>query len=166
MKECKSTKLSLYNAFDSLICRYTMSKISITDICALCSLNRKSFYYYFEDKYDLANSFFDLEFTNYLSLQKDDNYFFNLCSFLYSNKRKYKHLLEFTGQNSFYDHLRERIQNYFCNSYSEIEPFGASFYADAVTFCIKEWICSSDTMNCDVFYKQLIKCIRIDCADK
>lgn len=165
MKDLSNTKLSLYDAFDKLIYSNSLSKISITDICELCSLNRKSFYYHFEDKYDIANSFFDYKFNDYLSNNIHNDYLFNLCCFLYDNKRKYKHLIEYTGQNSFYDHIRERIHAYFSESYAKIESFSVSFYADAITFSIKGWLCSASPLHFYEFYEKLIKCIRIDSAD-
>ena len=41
----------------------SFEKISVSDICERCGMNRKSFYYHFKDKYDLVNWIFDTEFV-------------------------------------------------------------------------------------------------------
>ena len=38
-------------------------KISVSDICNDCGINRKSFYYHFRDKYDLVNWIFYVGFV-------------------------------------------------------------------------------------------------------
>ena len=70
-----------------------LDKISIAEICDRCNLNRKSFYYHFEDKTDLINWIFD---TEYLSEASKKSYATqwesveNLCRYLYLNKSFYK----------------------------------------------------------------------------
>ena len=56
------TKKALAMAMKELIEQIPFSKISVSDICEKCGMNRKSFYYHFKDKYDLVNWIFDVEF--------------------------------------------------------------------------------------------------------
>ena len=54
MPDSNITKNALASAMKSLMERKSFSKISVGDICELCQMNRKSFYYHFKDKYDLV----------------------------------------------------------------------------------------------------------------
>ncbi len=165
MAEAVVTKKAISEAFRTLITEMPLSKISIGDICERCELNRKSFYYHYKDKYDLANSCFDTDFP-YLTIAPDsidsENILFLLCNYLYKNRIQYKRLFENEGQNSFYDHLRANLRIYFQYRLSDKSNFSATFWSDAVSFSIKEWICAKKPAHYDDFYSQLISCIRID----
>ena len=62
MADSNITKLALSNALKELLEEQSFEKISVSDICERCGMNRKSFYYHFKDKYDLVNWIFDTEF--------------------------------------------------------------------------------------------------------
>ena len=52
MADSNSTKSALADAMKKLMVCKSFAKISISDLCEECGLNRKSFYYHFKDKYD------------------------------------------------------------------------------------------------------------------
>ena len=54
MADSNSTKSALADAMKKLMVRKSFAKISISDLCEECGLNRKSFYYHFKDIYDLV----------------------------------------------------------------------------------------------------------------
>ena len=62
MADSNSTKSALADAMKKLMVRKSFAKISISDLCEECGLNRKSFYYHFKDKYDLVNWIFYVDF--------------------------------------------------------------------------------------------------------
>lgn len=62
MADSNITKRALAAAFKSLMEEMPFSKITVAMICEKCDMNRKSFYYHFEDKYDLVNWIFDMDF--------------------------------------------------------------------------------------------------------
>lgn len=62
MPDSNITKKALAMAMKELMEQIPFSKISVSDICEKCGMNRKSFYYHFKDKYDLVNWIFDVEF--------------------------------------------------------------------------------------------------------
>lgn len=165
MAEAIITRRAISEAFRELISEMPLSKISIGDICDRCDINRKSFYYHYRDKYDLANSCFDTDFP-YLakapSKEDDEKTLLLLCRYLYTNKAQYRRLFENEGQNSFYDHIRSELKVYFSYRLSDKSSFSSTFWADAVSFSIKEWICAKKPAHYDDFYRQLISCIRID----
>lgn len=55
MKEYTITKDAIANAFKELMKIKSFDKISISDITNICKLNRQTFYYHFQDKYELMN---------------------------------------------------------------------------------------------------------------
>lgn len=63
MADSNITKQALAGALKELIEEQSFEKISVSDICEGCGMNRKSFYYHFKDKYDLVNWIFDTEFV-------------------------------------------------------------------------------------------------------
>ena len=52
MADSNITKRALAQALKELMQEKSFEKISISDICDRCQMNRKSFYYHFIDKYD------------------------------------------------------------------------------------------------------------------
>ena len=55
MADSNITKKALAGALKELMDTKPFQKISVSDICERCQMNRKSFYYHFKDKYDLMN---------------------------------------------------------------------------------------------------------------
>lgn len=53
MSDSIITKKALANALKDLISTKSFDKISISDITKACGLNRQTFYYHFQDKYEL-----------------------------------------------------------------------------------------------------------------
>ena len=56
------TKRALAAAFKDLVCQYSFEKVNVSDICDACGVSRKTFYYHFQDKYELAEWIFNTEF--------------------------------------------------------------------------------------------------------
>lgn len=65
--QCDQTALA--TAMKQLMAKEPFSKISVGDICQVCQMNRKSFYYHFRDKYDLVNWIFQTEFLTAVAAQ-------------------------------------------------------------------------------------------------
>ena len=55
MADSNITKRTLASALKELMESTPFTKITVSDICAKCNMNRKSFYYHFKDKFDLVN---------------------------------------------------------------------------------------------------------------
>lgn len=134
--------------------RQEFSKISIGEICELCRMNRKSFYYHFRDKYDLVNWIFYTEFIETVrSYEEADEsfdrwlYLEGLCGYFYRNRRFYLNALEVQGQNSFRDYFRELLQVVISDYMADVFPAGdedsrffAAFYSDAFVVAIERWL--------------------------
>jgi len=66
MPEANITKRALGASLKALMQTHAFHKISVGDICEHCGMHRKSFYYHFQDKYDLLNWVFYSEFMQLL----------------------------------------------------------------------------------------------------
>ena len=70
MADSNSTKSALADAMKKLMVCKSFAKISISDLCEECGLNRKSFYYHFKDIYDLLEWVYTNEATKALGEKK------------------------------------------------------------------------------------------------
>ena len=71
MADSNITKRALASALKELMNEKLFARISVSDICTRCDMNRKSFYYHFKDKYDLVNWIYNTEF---LAVVRHKNY--------------------------------------------------------------------------------------------
>ena len=58
------SKRMLADALRALLRDHWFSEVTVTQICSLCGMSRKNFYYHFKDKYDLVNWIFCSEFID------------------------------------------------------------------------------------------------------
>ena len=72
MSEANVTKNALAASMKKLMRMRPFEKISVSDICNDCGINRKSFYYHFRDKYDLVNWIFYVGFIEELNRAKGE----------------------------------------------------------------------------------------------
>ena len=95
MADSNSTKSALADAMKKLMVRKSFAKISISDLCEECGLNRKSFYYHFKDKYDLVNWIFYTEFFDEFQVERTSSAdaLVRLCEFFEKNREQRPKLL-------------------------------------------------------------------------
>lgn len=170
MADSNLTKKALAEALKELMQEKPFEKISISDICEKCQMNRKSFYYHFIDKYDLVNWIFDTEFI--ATVQKTIHgesweLIIALSELLYSNRSFYKKALMIQGQNSFSEHFHEMLSSIISNRFDELmnidknHEFVTRFFTDALVMAFKNWIIEDSNMTPDVFLEEIRNCLRI-----
>lgn len=124
-------------------------KISVSDICSDCGINRKSFYYHFRDKYDLVNWIFYVGFMTELDVSHYENGWELLeeaCKYFYRERVFYRAALQIEGQNSFKDYLietAEPVARFFTQDIlaeSEDSAFDIAFLSDALLTGIVRWL--------------------------
>lgn len=168
MADSNITKKALALAMKELMQEKHFSKISISDICSRCDMNRKSFYYHFQDKYDLVNWIFDVEFV---AIAKSNSYadtweaFSDLFTYFYENRNFYRKALGVSGQNSLQEHFHELMQPFIARRIAEelktenITPnekeFYCSFLSDAFICAIERWLLSKNCIPADEFLGML-----------
>jgi len=143
------TKKALADAMKQLMNQKPFSKINVADICSLCKMNRKSFYYHFKDKYDLVNWIYYTEFVMTIKAQPYEDGWKLMkaaCEYFYENRSFYKRALEVSGQNSFCDYFRDILKPIVQGYLSEVfldqqdASFFATFYTDAFLASIERWL--------------------------
>ncbi len=153
MADSNITKRALAAALQELMEKTPFEKIQIAQICDRCQMNRKSFYYHFEDKYDLVNWIFDAKFRaladEFLTDDSSEDHWELIgraCACLYEERAFYRKALAIRGQNSLSDHLREvlspLIRKRIEQDTGEAEPDGfvTEFFVDAVLCAIGRWL--------------------------
>lgn len=166
MADSNITKRALASALKELLEEMPFSKISISDICEKCSMNRKSFYYHFKDKYDLVNWIFDSEFIGVAMDEKyraSQNTWYKmqiLCQYFYANRHFYRKVLAIEGQNSFTEHFRELLFQTVSDQIKDVFPteksqrFQLNFVTDALVIAVQRWLMEEDPMPSKEFIDQ------------
>ena len=149
MADSNVTKKALASSLKQLMVEKPFEKISVSDICDGCGMNRKSFYYHFKDKYDLVNWIFYTDFIenmDYSSYEKGWDLMMDLCKHFYNEKEFYRVAFKIEGQNAFKDYVLESLEpitRYFLQG-SEIrgddEEFFLEFVGDAFLAAIMRWL--------------------------
>ncbi len=162
------TKRALAAALKALMETKPFSKITVRDICEVCDINRKSFYYHFKDKYDLVNWIY---YTECVTVLKEKDYHVgwdlleDLCAYFYENRNFYRKTLSVDGQNSFSEYFRDIIVTIISSEMEGIFgrdnalPFYVDFYADAFLCAIKRWLLDKDCMPAEEFSSLLKNCL-------
>ena len=154
MPDSNITKKALAMAMKELMEQIPFSKISVSDICEKCGMNRKSFYYHFKDKYDLVNWIFDTEITKIFSEEEWKNAGFTwdilekICAYFYKHRTFYSKVLQIEGQNSFTEHFRDillPVNRKFLamveeEEKGEHEEFYIHFFSDAFLAALVRWL--------------------------
>ena len=179
MADSNITKLALSGALKELLEEQSFEKISVSDICERCGMNRKSFYYHFKDKYDLVNWIFDTEFvelnqeyylvTRLLSHSFDDRWknIEVFCNYFYENRTFYRRVLKVDGQNSFSSHFREFVRPLFRLRVEEllgiedVPEMVYDFVVDGVICAIERWLLDKNCASPEEFMYSLKKMIQI-----
>ena len=164
MADSNITKRALASALKELMEQMPFSKISVSDICERCEMNRKSFYYHFRDKYDLVNWIFDVEFFSIANTQEERRpweFVEVLCEYFYENRSFYRRALQIEGQNSFVEHFRMLLKSALRDFLEKIltDPvyleFQINFYTDAFLGSIERWLADKDCAKPDEFVTML-----------
>ena len=114
MSTATITKHALADALKKCMQEDPFEKVTVAAICRRCDLNRKSFYYHFQDKYELVNWIFDQEigdllFDELLTTKPPSELVFMLCTYFGENRSFYSDLLRMYEPPSFRHHFEERL---------------------------------------------------------
>ncbi|MBR6571180.1 MAG: TetR/AcrR family transcriptional regulator C-terminal domain-containing protein [Clostridia bacterium] len=111
MAEVGVTKQVLAYSMKNLMTRQPLSKITVGDVCQSCGMNRKSFYYHFQDKYDLVAWIFrgdlaaEAEGADSLAGMMSA-----LCRTMENNIPFYRCALKEGGQNSLQESITQELR--------------------------------------------------------
>ena len=164
MADSNITKRALAAALKELMEGKAFCKISISDICEKCEMNRKSFYYHFRDKYDLVNWIFDTEFLQSI---RPENYtagwqlLEDMYTYFYEEKEFYRCAMRIEGQNSFREYFCEAITpliSFFSKDvFDGVEnaDFYITFFSDAILMSLIRWLTEGVQIHPKEYLEQL-----------
>ncbi len=171
MPEANITKRALGASLKSLMQTKPFHKISVGEICEHCGMHRKSFYYHFQDKYDLLNWVFYSEFMQLLDTTAQTelwSYMRRVCAYFAENRAFYLNAFAIDGQNAFADTFNETLEA-ILSAYlhqeirdDDFREFYCNFYSDAFRCSIVRWLRERKPRSADDFVDL---CRRsVDCA--
>lgn len=155
MSGASRTKQLLADSLKELMRKMPLEKISVSDIVEYAGIGRNTFYYHFQDKYDLVNWIFQTESTRFFAEHiTSENWASSLeCieDYLQQNREFYCNALAYTGQNSLQEYMFDTICSQVAERVHEIEipelrdltaderQFIGEFVASAITGMILRW---------------------------
>ena len=164
MAESNITKQALASAMKDLMAERPFRKISITDICKMCGMNRKSFYYHFKDKYDLVNWIFYVGFVGHIDLKEYENgieLLDDMCRYFYSEREFYQEAFKIEGQNSFKEYFEEMLMpiiRFFVSDAFEAdenEEFFIAFFCDGFLAAMTRWLTEGAVIDAETFIDEM-----------
>ena len=131
-------KHALAEGLKKLLRKNKFEDITVADICEASEISRRSFYRYFQDKYELLNWLYDDEFCSTVDESPNKtiwDYYPEICRHLYSDREFFLHAFSFTGQNSFREFCTSKLYPLLMNDFGHVFPNEevAHFVIDRVT---------------------------------
>ena len=173
MADSNITKQAMATAFKELLQSQPFEKISVSDICDRCNMNRKSFYYHFRDKFDLANWIFDTDFIHLsqqhsldimnmsYSYEERWNGLLVVCKYFYENRNFYRKILRVEGQNSFSSYFRDFMYPIMEHRIlalvgsAEVPQMVLDFVVDGLMCVIERWLMDKNCITAEEFMGNL-----------
>lgn len=171
-----NTKRALADALKQAMKRKPFQKITVSELIQACDMNRKTFYYHFEDIYALLKWMFEQEAIEVVKQ-------FDL---LVDYEEALAFVMDYIEENDYiincaYDSIgREELKGFFCADFLEImmslieqaekasdkkldedyRMFLASFYMEALAAMLIDWIKDRENRNREVITSYLFSTIR------
>ena len=152
MSKGDKTKKEIAAAFKSLMEKKPFEAITVSEITDACGLNRLTFYYHFQDKYDLLNWIYynevmmvfrkDLSFENwadnlkntFVKLKENENYFINALAF---NNIEFQNYMFEASHELFSDMIDNMTRD--SGIEAKDKDFISDFFAHGVTGMVIDW---------------------------
>lgn len=171
-----NTKKALAEALKRIMRKKSFSKITVSEIIADCGVNRKTFYYHFEDKYALLKWMLENEAVEVVK-------HFNL---VVDYEEAIQFVMDYIEENDYiiscaYDSIgREEMKRFFFADFTEItssiidsaekelekaldteyKNFLCFFYTEALTGILIDWVKNRKERNREQVMKYLVKTIK------
>lgn len=146
---------------------HTLEKITVQMITENCNTTRQTFYYHFEDKFQLVNWIFRTKIDDITSMSSPDvpwsQVLGNMLNSMKQNESFYINALSYEGQNSFQKYITEYTRIAYTNELlkriskhelTESLIFSIEFNSYGATGMIQSWI--KRKMDMDPFKMAMI----------
>lgn len=166
------TRKAIAKSLKELMETKSFDKISVSDIMNHCQMRRQSFYYHFQDKYELLGWIYQqetkensIDFINYSDF---DEIFSHLIHYFYQNQSFYRKALAVKEQNSFSDYLHKCMKALYLSLIKDLEEgtlsnehrkFLASHYSHGFVGLIKDWLekgCQTEPEALSQLFEQIL----------
>lgn len=164
MADSNITKRALAQAMKGLMAEGPFAKISVGDICERCGMNRKSFYYHFQDKYNLVNWIFYTEFISNLEQHNPEGGWAlleNICSYFYREQSFYRNAMQIQGQNSFREYFMQVMEPFIMSFLHQLlsnikdYDFATTFLTDAFLASMVRWLSEGPKLTVEEYLDEL-----------
>ena len=157
MSNSNITKKAIATSFKELMENKPFNKISVTDITDGCGLNRQSFYYHFQDKYDLINWIFETEIllpvANDFTIERWEEKLLEVLHMLEENQKFYVNAIKYANtefrtyilsvmNDKYLFIVRDMQKNANKKISMDDEKFISSFFAYGTAGVFGDWIMS------------------------
>ena len=91
----KFTKLRIMDTFLELLNKKSLDKLTVKDIIETAEVNRNTFYYYFDDIYDLLHEVFKKQFNDFCNATKKETFYeeyVRAADFITKNRHAMEHV--------------------------------------------------------------------------
>lgn len=170
------TKKALAESLKKLMLTTPLAKITVNDIVNDCGVNRRTFYYHFQDIYALLEWIFRTEVTSILSDKKTyhtwQQGFLQIFYYLEQNKKMVLNTYKSVGREHLETHLYAAVYGLVFEVVQEIasdidvseemKEFVVDFYKFAFVGLLLDWIRSDMTKNPERIIDNLHKTISGD----
>ena len=152
MANANITKKALAQSLKELGSTKILDKITVADITEHCGVNRQTFYYHFEDKYELLNWIYTQELfiplTADLDLENWPEKLVELFRYMKKNKNFFKNTIR-SSNNFFAEYMEKVLVELFIKGIQDLDPYhplteqeqniSAKFFAYGLTGVMVDW---------------------------
>lgn len=166
------TRKAIAKSLKELMETESFAKISVSDIMNHCQMRRQSFYYHFQDKYELLSWIYQQETKensiDFIDYSDFEEIFFHLIHYFYENQSFYRKALAVKEQNSFSDYLYKHTKTLYLSLIKDPEKgtlsnehriFLASYYSHGFVGLIKDWLeqgCQTEPEALSQLFEQIV----------
>ena len=107
----KFTQKAIMITFLEILKQKSLDKITVKDIIEKAEINRNTFYYYYDDIYDLIDSIFETEKQMVMGKRKENSTFYdefvNAASIVINHRQAIAHIYYSKSKDLLYNYLEE-----------------------------------------------------------
>lgn len=168
------TKQALIDTFVDLLNERPFEKITVTDIIEKCGVSRNTFYYYFQDIYDMVDEIYRMEIDKIVSDTEETGTwveaFLRVTSFARENKRAVYHIYKSVNHIDLEKYLNAGL---YCKVHEILEKEAegldcdeedvkalADFYTSALLGTIFNWLNNDMNYSIESYIEKIEKMIK------
>lgn len=149
MSDNLEIKRAMSQGMKTLMSEMKFDDITVADICDVSAVSRRTFYRYFQDKYDLLNFVHYDDFCRFFDDKQTPHaleIYPAACAHLYANRRFYLNAFDVTGPGAFREFCIDRLYIYLERDYGaacktdEERQFYITRILNAVFDNLQDWL--------------------------